>query len=214
MRYSSLLLALLSIPALTASAQTTHIVTVSNFQFNPAELTVAEGDSVVWQNVAGFHNVREDTVGTAVGFGNAPGSGWTYSFVFTEVGTYGYDCEIHPASMQGSVTVNPSSSTEEVPEAGYLLRPTGPNPTSAGTSFALTLGVTQRVRATVHDALGREVAVLHDGPAAAGRVVNLVWRPEADAADGVYVVRIEGASFGASRSVTLVRTAPPGHGEH
>jgi hypothetical protein len=55
----------------------------------------------------------------------------------------------------------------------------------------------------LYDVLGREVAVLHDGPLAAG-----AHRLALDASrlpPGVYVVRAVGAGLGLRRSVTVAR---------
>ncbi len=63
---------------------------------------------------------------------------------------------------------------------------------AAALSFALASA--QAVRATVHDARGRVVCTLLDGPAAAGRH-DLTWTGRDDAgrrvAAGVYVLRLE-----------------------
>ena len=64
----------------------------------------------------------------------------------------------------------------------------GPNPFASSTTLRLRLAEPQPVRATLHDALGRTVAVLHDGPVAAGA---LSLRIEGELAPGVYVVRAE-----------------------
>ncbi len=55
----------------------------------------------------------------------------------------------------------------------------------------------------VFDALGREVALLHAGPLAAG-ANRLVWRA-AGLAPGTYVVRVTAGASTATRTVTLAR---------
>src|SRR5512139_3631701 len=92
---------LLALPAFA----TLHEVSVGNFFFNPANLTVNQGDTVRWTNTNGFHNVRH--TGTPQVFGNSPASApWTYEFVFdVAAGDYPYQCDVHPASMQGTITV-------------------------------------------------------------------------------------------------------------
>lgn len=79
-------------------------VTVQNFSFTPANIAVQQGDSVVWTNILGTHNVHHtgnpSLFGRAVA--NAP---WTYPFVFNlPAGSYSYNCEVH--FMQGTVTVS------------------------------------------------------------------------------------------------------------
>ncbi|HSW98893.1 MAG TPA: cupredoxin family copper-binding protein [Candidatus Saccharimonadales bacterium] len=80
-------------------------VSIQNFAFGPANITVKVGDTVTWTNKdSTAHTVTADTASSdAPASGDvAPGS--TYSFTFKRAGTYIYHCAIHP-SMQGSVTV-------------------------------------------------------------------------------------------------------------
>lgn len=97
-------------------SQTKHNIQVSNSVFSPSLLTVEEGDTVVWANSAGFHNVNGQSStypNNHVSFGNSLGTGWTYSFVFTVPGTYDYRCDAHYGSgMTGKVIVNNTSSVK------------------------------------------------------------------------------------------------------
>lgn len=94
-------------------AQTKHSIQVSNSIFSPSLLTIEVGDTVVWTNIAGFHNVNGQVStysSNPVSFGNSLGTGWTYSFVFTVAGTYDYRCDAHYGSgMTGKVIVNNTS---------------------------------------------------------------------------------------------------------
>lgn len=98
------------------SAQSSHAVSVSNYKYTPAELTITAGDEVVWTNAGGTHNVDGKTSAfptNPVSFGNnLSGSAWTYKFVFTTPGTYNYQCDPHTSlGMVGKIIVNPSSVT-------------------------------------------------------------------------------------------------------
>ncbi|WP_412069037.1 T9SS type A sorting domain-containing protein [Rubrivirga sp. IMCC43871] len=75
-----------------------------------------------------------------------------------------------------------------------------PNPTAGRSTVAVT-GVTGPARVSVVDALGREVAVLHDGPVASGDARYEVGR----LAPGLYVVRLQSADGVATRSLTVAR---------
>jgi amicyanin len=79
-----------------------NAVTIDNFKFDPATLTVPVGSAVTWTNKdeephtiaakdGSFHSPTLDTKGT-------------YSFTFTNPGTYDYICSIHPF-MTGTVVV-------------------------------------------------------------------------------------------------------------
>jgi plastocyanin len=205
------LLLLAAFAAAPLAAQTTHTVTLSGFTFDPATLTIEAGDTVVWESVQGIHNVNGTTASypdNPEGFGNdIAASPWTYEFTFDIPGDYGYHCDVHggPGSgMSGTITVNAPSSVEDDLPAGMALSAAAPNPFRDETAFTLTLPTSEVVRVAVYDALGREVEVLHDGRLPAGTPVTFTWVP-ATARTGIYVVRIEGATFRALRKVIRLR---------
>jgi|TARA_B110000196_G_scaffold207564_1_gene177874 plastocyanin len=78
--------------------------------FSPPSITVYIGDTVIWNNTGGFHNVNA-TLATypnnPEGFGNSGGSFlWTFQWVFTIPGVYNYQCDTHIGmGMTGVVIV-------------------------------------------------------------------------------------------------------------
>jgi plastocyanin len=75
-------------------------VTISNFAFVPAVITVRKGETIVWTN-------KDSTSHTVTGgdlLSNPLGQGETYSFAYDKTGTFAYHCSIHP-SMKGTVIV-------------------------------------------------------------------------------------------------------------
>ena len=84
--------------------EATNIVTIQNFAFTPASITVKKGTQVTWANHdSAAHTVTENDGQTGPDSGTMnPGSG--YSFTFTTAGTYHYHCAFHP-SMLGTVVV-------------------------------------------------------------------------------------------------------------
>ena len=92
-------------PAAVASAAPEHVtVSMSNFAFAPAALTVHAGDAVTWTN----HDVAPHDVTVTSGPASvhspmlSTGQSWTYTF--TAAGTYSYICSIHP-DMHATLTV-------------------------------------------------------------------------------------------------------------
>lgn len=83
------------------AAQTTHIVTVGDNFFSPANLTIQAGDTVRWTNAAGgnSHNV------SGPGFKSSTSNSFTFSQTFSTAGSFNYECTIHPSQMQGTITV-------------------------------------------------------------------------------------------------------------
>lgn len=87
-----------------------YIVTATGMSFVPASLTINQGDTVLWDNVSGFHNVNGTQASypsNPVSFGNSPAAApWNYSFVFNTPGNYSYVCDVHGIGMSGTIIVN------------------------------------------------------------------------------------------------------------
>jgi amicyanin len=85
----------------TAPAAAPGKVSIANFAFDPAALTVKSGSTVTWTN----NDVVAHTV-TFTDVANSPtlNRGDKFSRTFTKAGTYSYICSIHPF-MHGTVVV-------------------------------------------------------------------------------------------------------------
>ena len=85
-----------------ASAQAEELkVTIDNFTFTPAQLTVKVGDTVTWTN----HDDIPHTVVSAGKFRSKPmDTENTFTFTFTSAGDYKYFCSLHP-HMSGMIKV-------------------------------------------------------------------------------------------------------------
>jgi plastocyanin len=91
-----------NIGAPAAPAAAPAKVTIDNFSFAPAELTVVVGQPVTWVN---RDDVPHTIVATNRGFSSpALDTDQTYAHAFTSPGTYAYFCGIHP-HMTGRITV-------------------------------------------------------------------------------------------------------------
>ena len=78
-------------------------VTIIDFAFQPADLTVKVGDTVTWTNTGNApHTVKWDD-GTPASDTLTKG-GVPYERTFAAAGTFTYVCGIH-GSMKGSITV-------------------------------------------------------------------------------------------------------------
>jgi len=111
--------------------------------YSPQHLTILVGDSVVWTNVSGTHNVIGSTdifPGNPVGFssGTAAFGTWTFGFRFTVPGLYNYHCTQvgHAATQFGTITVTSDTRVGDldgdggvtlfpVPTGGTLVVETG-----------------------------------------------------------------------------------------
>ncbi|HEX9952526.1 MAG TPA: PQQ-binding-like beta-propeller repeat protein [Rubricoccaceae bacterium] len=96
------------------------------------------------------------------------------------------------------------SATEPAADApGLVLATPSPNPARGVVRIGLTLGAAAHVRAVVVDALGREVAALHDGPLAAG--AHAFTLDASRLAAGVYTVRTVAGTAAATRRLVVAR---------
>jgi amicyanin len=77
-------------------------VSISDFKFNPATLTIPAGTTVTWTN----QDEEPHTIAAKDGSFHSPGldTHGTYSYTFTNPGSYDYICSIHPF-MTGTVVV-------------------------------------------------------------------------------------------------------------
>lgn len=104
----------LFVPA-PAQAAASH-VTIAQYAYGPGTLTVRVGDTVSWTN----HDQASHDVATT----SAPasfrspllGPGQSWSFRFTQPGTYSYYCTVHP-DMKAQVVVLPADPPKPAPPA-------------------------------------------------------------------------------------------------
>ncbi len=109
-------------------AQANVAVQVSSNVFTPEDITISIGDTVTWTNVQGFHNVNGTLAtfpGNPDGFGNSTaGAGWVYQYVFTEAGTYDYQCDPHVTlGMVGTVTVQSAAVVANIAITEIMYNP-------------------------------------------------------------------------------------------
>jgi len=88
------------IAAVTASA----VVTINNFAFAPATLTVAPGTKVTWHNKDEEPHTVLSADGGKTFKSDALDTDDKFSFTFVKPGTYKYFCSIHP-HMIGTIVV-------------------------------------------------------------------------------------------------------------
>ena len=77
-------------------------VTIQNFAFNPATLSVPAGTVVTWTNRDTVPHTATSTQGTFDSGNLNPGQ--SFSFTCEQAGSYDYVCQYHP-NMRGTVTV-------------------------------------------------------------------------------------------------------------
>jgi plastocyanin len=88
-------------PAATAENKAVKI-SIADFQFTPAEITIAPGESIIWINNDGAPHGLEFPDGSPSSDLLLPGA--SYTRPFDKPGTYEYNCSVHPY-MTGRVIV-------------------------------------------------------------------------------------------------------------
>lgn len=96
-----------------------------------------------------------------------------------------------------------ATDAESAPESAPLALAASPSPATAAVAFAFDLPAPADVRLTLHDALGRRLAVLMDGAMSAG--AQQVRHAVGDLAPGVYLARLVAGDRVATRSVVVAR---------
>lgn len=91
--------------AATPAPGATVAATIVDFAFNPPELTVAPGTTVVWTNSGKAPHTVTASDGSFKSDGTLA-SGATFTHTFDAAGTFAYTCLVH-ASMKATVVVAP-----------------------------------------------------------------------------------------------------------
>lgn len=179
------------------SAQTTHTVNAGSYYYTPTNLTVQVGDSVIWINDGGLHDVN----GNINSINNQPfnnpvtfdspstnsAGAVIFAYKFTVPGTYNYDCSVgsHAANgMVGSVIVTDPSTNINAASASYSIYP---NPTS---EFVYLSGINGDSKTTVYDITGK--LLLSTGE----KKIDLSSYP-----NGLYIVNIRSNNTAITHSI-------------
>ena len=181
-----------------------HDVEISDFQFEPAQLTIDVGDTVRWEN----HDTAPHTSTSNTGIWDSGNlmNDETFEFTFNEAGEFPYFCEIHP-SMTASINVLGPTGVEDdienlLPEQ-LTLGQNYPNPFNASTTISFSTAAPTDARLEIYDITGRLVATLYDGSVEAGEH-SVVW-DASGYSTGVYFYRPETSEKTETRSMALLK---------
>jgi plastocyanin len=96
------------LPTASGPQATVHITGGAStaYQFSPASITIKVGTTVAWINGTDVPHSASSDPGSAVTWdsGAILPSGGTYSFTFTQMGTFPYHCTYH-SYMHGTIIV-------------------------------------------------------------------------------------------------------------
>ena len=179
------------------SAQTTHTVNAGSYYYTPTNLTVQVGDSVIWINDGGLHDVNGNTNSiTNQSFNNpvtfdSPSinsvGAIIFAYKFTVTGTYNYDCSVgsHAANgMIGSVIVTDPSTNINTTGTNYLIYP---NPTSDYVYLSGIIGISY---SKIYDITGKLLQSTSE------KKIDLSSYP-----NGIYIVNIRSNNKAITHSI-------------
>jgi len=174
-----------------------------------------EGDVLLtWEtasetNNAGFRVEQQSAGGRFEHIAFVPGAGTTtetqaYQHRVVELAPGTYTFRLQQVDRDGTVHTSPEVEVALALDTPYALSAAYPNPARSAVQLDLMVRRPQAVRAFVYDALGRHVRTLHDGPVNANEPLSLALHAET-LPSGMYLIRIHGESFSATRRATVVR---------
>jgi plastocyanin len=156
MRLKLLALATLGFLAFQVHA-TKHTITVRDFQFTPANTTIALGDTIEFSWINGEHTTTSTTIpaGAVAWDEEMTSAHTTFIYVPAVAGTYNYQCTPH-ASMGhvGQFTVTSGSNVQEYAKAGKNIQ-LFPNP--AASKATLVFDQPHNATVSIVDMTGRIV---------------------------------------------------------
>lgn len=190
----------------SSSYATRHTITFTSYYYDPNQLTVAVGDTIIWQGDFTFHPLQSTSVplGANTFFHS---SGTSFSYVVAFEGTYNYRCYSHGIShsMLGSfdaILTGVDDKQTSMPEH-YQLHQNFPNPFNPTTTIHFSVPATQIVTLKVFDLLGNEIATLVNEKKSPGN-----YAAEFDGkslASGIYLYRLEAKDFSGTKKLLLLK---------
>lgn len=166
MKMLNLILVLIALFVFTLNglSQITHNVSVANFSFTPAQLTIKVGDKVKWTNNGGLHNVVADD--NSFTSGDPSTAAWIYEHTFKNPGSNPYYCVIHggPGGNGMSGVINVENTTDvnddESNIYNFELQQNYPNPFNPSTIIKFSISQFSKVNLKVFNILGDEISEL------------------------------------------------------
>lgn len=190
-----------------SSAQTTHVIETVGNTFSPADITIAVGDIVSWQNTGGgLHDVEADD--GSFSSGEASTANWTYEYTFTTAGDFGYYCSVHGGAggvgMSGTISVQPATSINyNNTPVEYALGQNYPNPFNPSTTISFSIAEAGFTELKVYNLTGQEVMTLISENLTGGSYSTKV--NSGNLPSGVYIYQLRSGDFTATRKFTLLK---------
>ncbi len=188
-------------------SQTSHLVVLTGIVFTEADITISVGDTVIWRNDEGFHNVdADDNSFTSGPPAEAP---WTFVHVFTSAGDNPYFCVTHGGQggvgMSGVVSVmDPVGvSDQKLVVNKFVLEQNYPNPFNPSTVIRYQTAEKSNVTLTVYNSIGRKISTLLNEVKSKGTFT--IEFNGSNLPSGIYYFRLQAGTFTDTKKMVLLR---------
>jgi hypothetical protein len=175
--------------------------------FTEADITISVGDTVIWRNDEGFHNVdADDNSFTSGPPAEAP---WTFAHVFTSAGDNPYFCVTHGGQggvgMSGVVSVmDPVGvSDQKLVVNKFVLEQNYPNPFNPSTVIRYQTAEKSNVTLTVYNSIGRKISTLLNEVKSKGTFT--IEFNGSNLPSGIYYFRLQAGTFTDTKKMVLLR---------
>ncbi len=189
------------------NAQTKHVVEASNFAFDPANITIAVGDTVEWVWVNGMHTTTSDaTTGPDVWDALLDASNTSFSIVITTEGEHPYHCTPHQSlGMVGMITAtNPNAVYDDENNPNkFQLSQNYPNPFNPSTKIKFSIPEESQVTIKVFNAVGEEISTILNDFLKSG--THTVGFNASKLTSGMYFYQLKTRNFTATKKMLLVK---------
>ena len=170
-------------------AQTTHTINTGGFYYNPSSLSINVGDSVIWINDGGNHDVNGDISSlTSQPYNNpvtfdSPATNIVgaiiFGYKFTVSGTYNYDCSVYGHASQGMVgVINVQEDTILSIKQKTNFINIYPNPTNENITISID-NFNGNIQIEVYDLIGNKLQSTNE------TTISLQ-----DCANGIYLLKV------------------------
>jgi plastocyanin len=181
-----------------------YVIEFPGTSYIPAQLSVAVGDTIIWQGSFFTHPLRSTSVPIGASSWGPINSGTEFKYIVEVQGTYQYECTAHASvGMTGTFTATTTSVPDTDTPRTFRLEQNYPNPFNPSTEIGFSLPVGTNVVLDVYTVHGQKVATLIDGYREAG---GYTIRFDAGALPGgVYFYRLRAGDDIRTRRMTYIR---------
>jgi plastocyanin len=181
-----------------------YIIEFPGTSYIPAQLSVAVGDTIIWQGSFVTHPLRSTSVPIGASSWGPINSGTEFKYIVEVQGTYQYECTAHASvGMTGTFTATTTSVPDTDTPRSFRIEQNYPNPFNPSTEIRFTLPLASDVRLDVYTVHGQRVATLVDGYREAGGYT--VRFDATSLPSGVYLYRLRAGDDVRTRRMTFIR---------